>query len=265
MKKRLTLKIAGVLLTIVTVLQFIPVYAEGTTELPQTLTTEQQVDNPYQISVQELLSVQPQLANKLMYTEEELQIPDMMNARTIINQIKARRANLVAMEQAKLKKEAEADASKSEESLSNAKAVRTASAQSSARSTKKSRAKSAATASSKTITVAGRAYNYKKVMNMRATAYTADPSENGQWGAVDALGNDLKLGTVAVDPNVIPLGTKLFITGYQFKHLPYGGYLATASDTGGAIKGNKIDLFVPVSKQTGNSFGVQNIKVYILK
>lgn len=265
MKKRLTLKIAGVLLTFATVLQFIPVYAEGTSDVPQTLSTEKQAANPYQISVQELLSVHPQLANKLTYTEQELQIPDVMNAKTIVNQVKARRANLVAMEQAEKEKQAKAAAARATQSAANTKAVRTASTNSSAQTATKTNAKSASTASSNTVTVAGRAYNYKKVMNMRATAYTADPSENGQWGAVDALGNELKLGTVAVDPDVIPLGTKLFITGYQFKHLPYGGYLATATDTGGAIKGNKIDLFVPVSKQTGNTFGVQNIKVYVLK
>lgn len=110
----------------------------------------------------------------------------------------------------------------------------------------------------------GSTTTYKQAWNMRATAYTAHPSENG-WGPVDALGNALKLGTVAVDPKVVPLGTKLYITGYRFKHLPKGGMVAVASDTGRVIKGKKIDIFVPVSKKTGNTFGVQDVTVYILK
>lgn len=52
-------------------------------------------------------------------------------------------------------------------------------------------------------------------MNVKATAYSADPSENGGWGAVDYFGNDLELGTIAVDPSVIPLGTKVLVTGHS--------------------------------------------------
>lgn len=122
----------------------------------------------------------------------------------------------------------------------------------------------AATAKKNVITVSGKEMSYKKKVNMKATAYTAHASENGKWGAVDYFGNPLKLGTVAVDPKVIPLGTKLFITGYQFKHLPQGGFIAEARDIGGAINGNKIDIFVPVSKQTGSTFGIQNVEVYIM-
>lgn len=114
------------------------------------------------------------------------------------------------------------------------------------------------------ITVSGKEMTYKKKVNMKATAYTAHASENGKWGAVDYFGNPLKLGTVAVDPKVIPLGTKLFITGYQFNHLPQGGFIAEARDIGGAINGNTIDIFVPVSKQIGRTFGIQNIEVYIM-
>lgn len=79
------------------------------------------------------------------------------------------------------------------------------------------------------------------------------------------MGNRVNVGTVAVDPSVIPLGSKLYITGYSFSGLPAGGMMARATDTGGAIKGNKIDIFVPVSQQAAVNFGVQNVKVYILK
>ncbi|MEK3882868.1 3D domain-containing protein [Paenibacillus sp. PL2-23] len=108
-------------------------------------------------------------------------------------------------------------------------------------------------------------YSYTKELQVRATAYTADPSENGKWGPVDYFGNKLKVGTVAVDPNVIPLGTKLYITGYNYIGLPQIGIIATASDTGGAIKGDRLDIFVLGSKRQALSFGIQNVTAYVLK
>jgi 3D (Asp-Asp-Asp) domain-containing protein len=60
---------------------------------------------------------------------------------------------------------------------------------------------------------------------------------------------------VAVDPKVIPLGTNLYIEGY--------GY-AVAADTGGAIKGNKIDLCFEESNSELRKFGRKNVTVYIL-
>ncbi|MBD0383572.1 hypothetical protein ICC18_26050 [Paenibacillus sp. WST5] len=96
----------------------------------------------------------------------------------------------------------------------------------------------------------------------QATAYSADPSENGGYGAMDYMGNPLKLGTVAVDPSVIPLGSKLYIEGYNFNGLPTGGMYAYATDTGGAVKGKRMDIFIPGSKQSVRKFGIQTIKVY---
>jgi 3D (Asp-Asp-Asp) domain-containing protein len=97
-----------------------------------------------------------------------------------------------------------------------------------------------------------------------ATAYSADPSENGGYAAVDYIGNPLSLGTVAVDPTVIPLGSKLYIEGYTFDGLPAGGMYAYATDTGGSIKGNRLDIFIPGSKQSLQKFGIQTVKVYRL-
>lgn len=97
-----------------------------------------------------------------------------------------------------------------------------------------------------------------------ATAYSSDPKENGGYGAVDYFGSPLKVGTVAVDPAVIPLGTKLYIEGYDFQGLPVGGMLAEATDTGNAIKGNRIDIFVPGTPQELKKFGFQQVKVYLL-
>lgn len=96
--------------------------------------------------------------------------------------------------------------------------------------------------------------NYSKVLNMNATAYSPDPAENGGY-SVTALGTPLRRGVVAVDRRVIPLGTKLYIEGY--------GY-ARAEDTGGAIKGNRIDLLFNTKAECRN-FGRRTVKVYILK
>ncbi|MHA7965731.1 3D domain-containing protein [Paenibacillus sp. CAU 1782] len=111
----------------------------------------------------------------------------------------------------------------------------------------------------------GSTHVYAKQLQLKATAYTAAASENGKWGAVDYFGNKLKVGTVAVDPAMIPLGSKLYVTGYQYPGLPEGGMLATATDMGGAIKDNRIDIFVPGTTQQALKFGFQNVNVYVLK
>lgn len=83
----------------------------------------------------------------------------------------------------------------------------------------------------------------------RATAY--DPSCRGCSGTT-AIGMKAGFGVVAVDPKVIPLGTKLYITGYG---------VAIAGDTGGSVKGQKIDLgFDKIDR----SWGVRNVEVYVL-
>ncbi|MEI7026285.1 stalk domain-containing protein [Paenibacillus sp. y28] len=105
---------------------------------------------------------------------------------------------------------------------------------------------------------------YDKVEEFTASAYSAAPEENGGYGARDYMGNSLKLGTVAVDPSVIPLGSRLYIEGYSYNGLPAEGMFATATDTGGSIKGNRIDIFVPDSPVKLKAFGLQKVKVYRL-
>lgn len=105
---------------------------------------------------------------------------------------------------------------------------------------------------------AGTSFNYSKVLDLTATAYTASCS--GVYGALTATGTVPKrdangYSTIAVDPSVIPLGSKVYIEGY--------GY-AIAEDTGGAIKGNKIDIFVNDHSEAVN-WGVRSVKLYVLK
>lgn len=110
----------------------------------------------------------------------------------------------------------------------------------------------------------GKSFNYSKTIDVKATAYSASASENGKWGAVDYFGNPLQLGTIAVDPGVIPMGTKVLVTGYSFSGLPKNAFVATASDQGGSIKGNRIDIFVPGAASKIADFGIQNVKLYVL-
>lgn len=118
---------------------------------------------------------------------------------------------------------------------------------------------------SKVVQAWGKTFDYSKTVDVKATAYSADASENGGWGAVDYFGNPLELGTIAVDPSIIPLGTKVLVTGHTHPGLPKQAFVATARDVGGAIKGNKIDIFIPGSKQSVNTFGIQDVELYILK
>lgn len=93
---------------------------------------------------------------------------------------------------------------------------------------------------------------FTEVKQMEATAYT--PWDEGCIG-ITANGMKAGHGVVAVDPRVIPLGTRVYIEGY--------GY-AIAADTGGAIKGNRIDLCME-TKNEAFSFGRRPVKVYILE
>ncbi|WP_055108025.1 3D domain-containing protein [Paenibacillus ihumii] len=110
----------------------------------------------------------------------------------------------------------------------------------------------------------GKSFNYKSTIDVKATAYSAAASENGKWGAVDYYGNPLKLGTIAVDPKVIPMGTKVLVTGHSHPDLPKNAFVATATDQGSAIQGNRIDIFIPASPQKVSQFGFQDLKLYVI-
>ncbi len=100
--------------------------------------------------------------------------------------------------------------------------------------------------------------NYSKVLTIDATAYCPCSRCCGKWAnGVTASGLKAGYGVAAVDPRVIPLGTKLYVEGY--------GY-CIAADTGGAIKGNRIDLcYGSHSAALASGFGHKSTKVYVLK
>lgn len=94
-----------------------------------------------------------------------------------------------------------------------------------------------------------------ETINVSSTAYTA--SCDGCSG-VTSTGVDLEDNpdkkVIAVDPDVIPLGSEVYVEGYGH---------ATAADTGGAINGDKIDVHVSDESEAG-SWGVQDVDVTIL-
>jgi 3D (Asp-Asp-Asp) domain-containing protein len=94
-----------------------------------------------------------------------------------------------------------------------------------------------------------------KTITVTATAYTAYCSG---CSGVTFTGIDLRANpnqkVIAVDPDVIPLGSKVYVEGYG---------QAIAGDTGGAIKGNRIDIFIP-SQSEAIKFGRKQINVTIL-
>jgi len=95
-----------------------------------------------------------------------------------------------------------------------------------------------------------------KIDTFEATAYTHVKTAgvadiNGTGDGITASGKRVKEGLIAVDPSVIPLGTKVWVDGFG---------ILTAADTGGAIKGNKIDIFME-SRKEAFKFGRQYVEV----
>lgn len=93
----------------------------------------------------------------------------------------------------------------------------------------------------------------KKTQTFRATAYCPCAECSGGYGYITATGAKAIAGrTIAVDPSVIPYGTEVIINGHTY----------IAEDTGGAIKGNRIDIFFDNHVEASN-FGLQTVEVVI--
>ena len=103
------------------------------------------------------------------------------------------------------------------------------------------------------IQLASRGATSRRTLTMIATGYSA--SENRRWGGKTATGRPARFGVVAVDPRFIKLGTRVYVEGYG---------IAVAADTGGAIKGRRIDLCFN-SRAEAMRVGRKSVKVTILK
>ncbi|WP_088292486.1 cell wall-binding protein EntC [Bacillus mycoides] len=168
-------------------------------------------------------------------------------------------AEAKAREAAKAQEAAEArEAAKAQEA---AEAREAAKAQEAAKAREAAKAQKPATQQPVAKETETSAPSSSRELRVQATAYTADPLENG-YKAGDqvksAMGHNLtanpNMKLIAVDPSVIPLGSKVWVEGYG---------VAIAGDTGGAIKGNKIDVLMP-DKGTSSNWGRKTVTVKIL-
>ncbi len=107
---------------------------------------------------------------------------------------------------------------------------------------------------------AGQPLNYVKKLTGKATAYTSD---RGDSGSTTALGGKTQVGVVAVDPRVIPYGTKLWIVSPDGTQV-YG--YAVAGDTGGAVRSGAVlvDLYFDTYGEC-SAFGRRTMNVYIIE
>ena len=107
------------------------------------------------------------------------------------------------------------------------------------------------------ITADGQVLTYSHTDQFLATAYThTDPGCN----MTTSTGTTVRVGTVAVDPRVIPYGTRMFIICNDGTYI-YG--IGTAEDCGGAIKNKRLDLYFPTDWECVQ-FGVHTCTVYFL-
>ncbi|MGG1848112.1 cell wall-binding protein EntC [Bacillus wiedmannii] len=159
------------------------------------------------------------------------------------------------------KAEAAAEAQAAAKAQEAAKAREAAKAQEAAEAREAAKAQKPATQQPVAKETETSAPSSSRELRVVATAYTADPLENG-YKAGDqvksALGHNLtanpNMKLIAVDPSVIPLGSKVWVEGYG---------VAIAGDTGGAIKGNKIDVLMP-DKGTSSNWGRKTVTVKVL-
>ena len=107
------------------------------------------------------------------------------------------------------------------------------------------------------VTQEGQVLEYSHSGRFSATAYTSNIADVGE---ITATGTKARVGAIAVDPKVIPYGTKMFIVTEDGQYV-YGE--ATAEDCGGGIKGNRIDLFFDTVAEC-YAFGARMCQVYFL-
>jgi len=101
-------------------------------------------------------------------------------------------------------------------------------------------------------------FKYVEVYTMSSTAYniaSLGKAPGSRGYGLTASGRRVARGLVAVDRELIPLGTKLYVEGYGF---------AIAADTGPGVKGLKIDLYVETLEEA-KAYGRKDVKVYILE
>lgn len=104
--------------------------------------------------------------------------------------------------------------------------------------------------------IPGTGQTYLEQFDYQATGYYCPTAWN-----ITYTGTEAQVGTVAVDPNFIPLGTKMYIVSADGEYV-YG--YCIAEDIGGAIKGKIVDLYFNTYQEC-IEFGRRDVKIYILE
>ncbi|WP_025989359.1 cell wall-binding protein EntB [Bacillus anthracis] len=225
----------------------------------------QEVAKPKEeVKVQEVAKPKEEVkVQEVAKPKEEVKVQEVVKPKeeVKVQEVAKAKEEAKAQEIAKAKEEAKAQeiAKAKEEAKAQeiAKAKEEAKAQEIAKAKEEAKAREALKAKEESK---NNAQSAKRELTVVATAYTADPSENGTYGGrvLTAMGHDLtanpNMRIIAVDPKVIPLGSKVWVEGYGE---------AIAGDTGSAIKGNRIDVLMG-SKSKAMNWGRQTVKVKIL-
>ncbi len=111
------------------------------------------------------------------------------------------------------------------------------------------------------LVAGGQTFSIVSRIQMLASTYqTGEPGV----GTITYTGTRARVGEVAVDPRFLPLGTWMFVTGYHTPYFPPNGILEHAEDIGGAIKGDRLDMYMNAPPEALARFAGQWVTVYIL-
>lgn len=115
------------------------------------------------------------------------------------------------------------------------------------------------------VTDQGKPYLCSAIYTMKSSAYDLSFASCGKYPdhpqyGITRSGTKARPGVVAVDPKTIKLKSKLYVESLD-RTQDYG--FASAEDTGGAIKNNRIDLFIGNNREAYR-YGMRNVKVYVL-
>ncbi|MGB3367188.1 MAG: 3D domain-containing protein, partial [Acidaminobacteraceae bacterium] len=116
------------------------------------------------------------------------------------------------------------------------------------------------------VTSRGKPFRYKETIYMQSTAYDLSVESCGKLPGdagygITYSGTKARPGVIAVDPKVIPLGSKVYVESTD-ETSDYG--FAIAEDTGGAIKGNRVDIFIG-DRSRALRYGRRNVRIYVIE
>ena len=238
--------------------------AKETTKEQKETKAEEIVKPKEEAKVTERVKVKEETkAEEIVKPKEEAKVTERVKVKeeTKAEEIVKPKEEAEVTERVKVKEETKAEEIAKAKEEAKAEEIAKAKEEAKAREIEKAKEEAKAKEATKTQEVSkNNTQSAKRELTVVATAYTADPSENGTYGGrvLTAMGHDLtenpNMRIIAVDPKVIPLGSKVWVEGYGE---------AIAGDTGSAIKGNRIDVLMG-SKSKAMNWGRQTVKVKVL-